>query len=131
MIVLKREDILAIEDIQKELVEIPEWGGSVWVYGMTAAERDHLEKGLIQTKGKDVQTNLENIRAKLAVICVRDEDGKRIFNEADIHELGRKSASALDRIFDVAQRLSGLSTRDIEELSKNSESGQSDGSISD
>ncbi len=130
MPILTREDILAVEDIGRELVAIPEWGGEVWVYGMTAAERDHLEKNLVQTKGKDVQTNLENVRAKIAAISIRNEEGKRIFNESDIHELGRKSALALDRIFNVAQRLSGISQEDVEELSKNSESDQSDGSTS-
>ncbi len=130
MPILTREEILAAEDIGRELVAIPEWGGEVWVYGMTAAERDHLERSLVQTKGKEVQTNMENIRAKMAAISIRDEDGKRIFSESDIHELGRKSAAALDRIFDVAQRLSGVSKQDVEELSKNFESDQSDGSTS-
>ena len=131
MPILTKEQILAAEDIGRELVSVPEWGGEVWVYGMTAAERDHLEKGLVQTKGKDIQTNLENIRSKMAVICIRDEKGKRIFSEMDIQELSRKSAAALDRIFDAAQRLSGLTKADVEELSKNSESDQSDGSILD
>ncbi len=131
MEILTREAILSADDITRELVEIPEWGGSVWVYGMSGAERDRLEKSIVQTRGKEVQTNMENIRAKLAVICVRNENGKRLFNEADIHELGKKSASALDKIYDVAQRLSGLSKGDIDELTKNSESDQSEDSISD
>lgn len=127
---LTREAILEAQDIARELLEVPEWGGAVWVYGMTASERDHLEKSLVQAKGKDVQANMENIRAKMAVVCLRDENGKRLFNEGDIHELGKKSAAALDRVFDVAQKLSGLSRGDVEELSKNSEIGQSEGSAS-
>jgi hypothetical protein len=60
-----------------------------------------------------------------------DESGKRLFPDADVRELGKKSASALQRVFEVAQRLSGLSNADVEELTKNSTSDQSEDSISD
>ena len=36
-----------------------------------------------------------------------------------INDLGNKSASALDRVFAVGQKLAGLGTKDAEELSKN------------
>ena len=38
-----------------------------------------------------------------------------------IDALGAKSAAPLDRCFEVAQRLSGISEADVEELTKNSE----------
>ena len=34
--------------------------------------------------------------------------------------LGRKSAKALERVFDVAQRLNGMGADDIKEMAKNS-----------
>ena len=49
----------------------------------------------------------------------------------DISVLGQKSAAALQRVFNVAQRLSGFSDEDLEELAKNSSDAQSDGSTSD
>ncbi len=74
--------------------------------------------------------NLQNIRAKLVALTVVDEQGNRIFKDEDVKWLGNKSAAALDRIFEVAQRLSGLRDEDVEELAKNSESDLSDDSTS-
>ena len=47
------------------------------------------------------------------------DDGALLFTAADVEQLGAKSALALDRVFDVAARLSGFRESDIEELEKN------------
>jgi len=75
--------------------------------------------------------NLANVRARLCAISIVDETGKRMFSDEDVRALGRKSAAALDRVFAAAQRLSGLTDEDVEELAKNSDGGQSDDSGSD
>ncbi len=128
---LRREDILAASDIQTEEVEVPEWGGCVLVRGMTGAERDEFEASVMERKGKNVRFNLNDARAKLVAACVVDEAGARVFSDSDVRLLTRKSAAALDRVAQAAQRLSGLREDDLEELAKNSPSGQSDDSISD
>jgi len=66
------------------------------------------------------KVNLRNMTARLCAICIVDEKGKRVFSDFDAESLGRKSAKALDRIFDVAQRLNGLGADDIKEMAKNS-----------
>jgi hypothetical protein len=43
-----------------------------------------------------------------------------VFTDADIVALGAKNAAALNRLFEVAQRLSGLRGEDFEELLGNS-----------
>ena len=70
-------------------------------------------------KGRNTEINMKNARAKLVVLCTVDENGKRIFGDADIALLADKSAKALDRIFSVAQELSGISKDDMEELTEN------------
>lgn len=127
---LNREAILAAEDLPRELVEVPEWGGAVYVRALTGAERDQFEASIVEQRGRDVRMNMRNIRAKLVALTVVDEGGQRIFTDDDVAALGGKSAAALDRLFAVAQRLSGLSKEDVEELAKNSESVQSADSIS-
>lgn len=128
---LSREDILRAQDITVERVEVPEWGGYVLVRGMTGAERDAFEQSIVKQRGKGkVELNLHNIRAKLVAYCCVDEAGNRLFTEADIEALGRKSGAALNRIYEVAQRLSGLTQQDMDELMGNSSSDQSDDSIS-
>lgn len=134
VVILNREAILAAEDLPKEIVETPEWGGAVYVRALTGTERDKFEGSLadqIRPDGSVKKMDMTNIRAKLVALTVVDEDGQRIFSDADVKALGGKSAAVLDRLFAVAQRLSGFSKEDVEELAKNSEGAQSDGSTSD
>lgn len=118
---LSREQILGLDDIQTEELHIPEWDTFVYVRGLTGKERDIYEDSLHQRRGRDVQINLRNARAKLVVLCTVDEHGKRIFEEKDVARLGEKNARALDRIFSKARELSGLSDDDMDELTKNSD----------
>jgi hypothetical protein len=105
--------ILAAEDIQVEELQIPEWGGTVRVRGMNGTERDAFEESQLGAPYK-------NLRARLAIATLIDSEGKPMFTAADIPALAKKSARALDRIFPIATRLSGLSKEDVEELKKNS-----------
>ena len=115
---LKKETILWIKDIAVEKVEVPEWGGHVYAKGLTGAERDKFEASLVTTRGKERNVNMANIRAKLASLTVCDDTGARMFSEEDVQALGQKSASALQRIFEVSQRLSRIGDEDIQELAE-------------
>ena len=128
---LSREQILGAVDLSFEDVAVPEWGGTVRVGMLMGAERDAFEQGLVTRQGKKVQMHLENVRARLVALCVVDGEGQRVFKEEDVKALGRKSALALNRVFEVAQRINGLTEKDMEELAGNSASGQSEDSTSD
>ena len=131
MAVLTRDDILQAKDIKIELVPTPGWGGEVYVKGLNGAERDKFEGSLIIMRGKDKQMNMANIRAKLASMSICDEKGKRLFNENDVQALSQKSASELQRVFAVAQKLSGISDEDVEELAEELKNDPFDGSPTD
>jgi len=128
MAFLTREQILTAQDLKKEKVEVPEWGGDLFVISLTGKERDKFEDSIFQTKGKKLERNFANLRAKLVSLTACDENGKLLFTPADINALGEKSAAALDRVFTISQKLSGLTKEDIDELVKNSESDQGDNS---
>ena len=129
MAILTREKIIEIMDIQRELVSVPEWGGEVYVRGLNGSERDAFESSIVAMHGKKSSVDMHNIRAKLAAATICGEDGSLMFSEADVAALGKKSAAALDRIYNAATRLSGISEADVDELAKNS-NGRSGGSIS-
>lgn len=124
---LTKEEILGASDLRSEEVEVPEWNGVVTVRTLTGTERDQLEASIIEMSGKK---DLKDLRAKLVALSVVDEEGCRVFSFEDTQALGAKSARALDRVFSVAQRLSGFSQRDVEEMSKNSSPDQSEDSTS-
>ena len=128
---LNRDDILKVSDIKIEEVEVPEWGGAVYVKGMTGSERDQFESSIVNQRGKSHSVNMVNIRAKLSSQAICDPDGKRLFTDADVKALGKKSAVALQRVFDVAQRLSGITSDDVDELAKELEENPFEDSVSD
>ena len=48
-----------------------------------------------------------------------DARGERLFDESQVDELGGKSGQVLDRVFDKAQRLNGITKADVDELAGN------------
>lgn len=112
---LTRDAILGVQDLKTERVPVPEWGGDIYVRGMSGAERDAFEQSLMVGD----KFTPDNVRARLAARCICDEKGERLFSDADIVVLGAKNAAALDRVYDVAQRLSGIGKKDLDAAIKN------------
>ena len=124
---LTRDQILQADDLPYEDVDVPEWGGAVRLRSLTGAERDAFETSIVQ--GND--RNMRNIRARLVVLCIVDDEGNRVFKDNEAPALGKKSAKALDTLFAVAQKLNGLSNDDVDDLAKNSPETTSDELTSD
>ena len=110
---LNREDILNVVDLDVKTVEVKEWNGSVNVRGLTARERDSFEASI------GASANLDNLRARLVVLTLVDEDGKRLFKDADAKALGEKNAEVVNKLFDVARQMSGMTDADVNELEGN------------
>lgn len=127
---LDRAAILAVPDQAYEDVPVPEWGGTIRVRGLTAGELDTFQDSNLEGAGKKQKVTLRDIRARLVVLTVVDGEGQRMFGNADIHALSQKSAVAMDRVYAVAARLSGLTDENIEELAKNSGSAPNGASAS-
>ncbi len=131
MTYLSADEILNADDLSTEDVEVPEWGGTVKVRALSGTERDAYEISNMRERNGKMETNLQNIRAKLCARTIIGEDGERTFTDQQMNALGQKSAAALQRVFEVAQRLSGLADDSVAEAGKDSEPDQSDGSTSD
>ncbi len=117
---LNRAKILKCTNLKTETVNVPEWGGDVTVRELDGKGRDAWEMGVItQNKKGDAKFNGVNARAKLIIRSVIDDDGNLIFTDDDIDAIGCLSASALGKVFDVASKLSGLTSEDMAELEEN------------
>lgn len=127
---LDRNAILATPDLPIEPVDVPAWGGVVYVRGLSAAGRDAYEASLSRIEGVGKKqtrvADLSNVRAKLLARCVCDQAGELLFTDADIEALGAKSAEALEPLIEKAQALSGMTERDVERLEGNSETAPGD-----
>lgn len=103
---LTKDQILLVTDQARKEVPVPEWGGSVFIRGMTLEDVDFCQK-----LGDDSQS-LE----KTIVRFVCDERGESLFSEDDIPSLKKKSIQAFKRIVKEIRLFNS-----IEEAEKNSE----------
>ena len=116
--VLSKEQILSADDLKTETVNIPEWGGDVLLRELRGRERDAFEEGSMD---KQRNISMVNMRARLVAMSAIDEEGERLFSSKEANELGNKSATALNRMFEVCCRLSGITESDVDKLEGNSE----------
>ena len=125
---LGRAAILAAEDLKREVVPVPEWGGDVIITTMSGAQRDAWEMSLVVKGGG--RADVSNVRAKLVVCCAIDEEGNLLFSPEDAVALGAKSGAALERCAKAAQRLNKLTDDALEEARGNSSAAPSGASTS-
>ena len=130
---LNRAAILAAKDIPSEPVDVPEWADpetgdcTVYVRGLTGDELDDFQGSIRQFRrsfdGKGMEPVLvqQGMHAKLLVKCLVDEAGERLFEDSDAAALGAKAGAVVDRLYDIASRLSGLSEEEKEEMEGNSD----------
>jgi|SRR6185503_4613104 len=126
--VLSADELLACTDLPRERIELGS-RGAVWVRGMTGKERDAWEASLMRGRGSERRTDTRNARARLAVRCLVNEAGDRLFpRDEDAEKLGNIRVDYLQKIFEAAQRLSVVTDDDLDELGKSS--GSADGGAS-
>jgi hypothetical protein len=120
--VIDRAAFLENTAIPREDVPVPELGEGavVPVWGMTAGERTKFEQSMLGKDGKQNKAKLAEIRQLLVVATCRNDDGSPLFTAEDVAAIGQKRADIIERIVNVAQRLSGFSGADLEATVKNS-----------
>lgn len=112
--VLSAIDILEADDTVLEPVDVPEWGGVVYIRSLTGTERDRIEAEMTSAdSGRERNERLQNMRAKMVQRAACDETGRRLFTHNQVEALGKKNAKALTRLFRKANELSGLSESDL------------------
>jgi hypothetical protein len=120
---LTRDQILAAADLPFEDLDVPEWGGTVRVQGLSLGALFAIDAGATRKDGA-IDTE-KRVRAMLAASIV-GEDGKPLFGEADLEGLSRKSAVVLRRLLAVVDALNGTGAGAVEDLEKNLD-GEEDG----
>lgn len=125
---LNREQFLQVSGLKTERLSLPELGGEVLVREMMLGER---ERFLAKYRSdEEISAHSASMRTDVIVMCLVDEDGRRLLEPGDVPLLEQKSAAAMTRIFDVAVRLSGLGADAVADTQKNSAS-PADASSSD
>jgi hypothetical protein len=123
---LTRDEILKTNDIQVNEIEVPEWGGSVFIKQLTRAQQDSylkMQMGKTRMKQDTRAKNQEIIGAELyghdAYLCSRgicDENGKAIFKDSDIQSLKKKNGAVIGRIAKEIIAFSDMAGDDIDKV---------------
>lgn len=113
-----RDRIIAVDDTQRELVKIDEWGVEVEIRGMSGAARASISQDAANNNGN---VDMKRMMPEIVVQCVFDpETGEQVFDSADKDAVMGKSGAALDKIVAVAMRLSGFGEKAVDEAGKDS-----------
>ncbi len=134
MAFLDRAALLKKEEFKVNKVELPN-GDYVYVRQMSSKMKDMMEESIIRKvvrNGKvEYDQDLSMFRAKLASLCLCDENGNLLLSLEDAELLSEnKPADMLDKIAEEVSKINGISIRAQEEAVKNSEHGQVEDSSS-
>lgn len=122
---LTREQIFSKSDISTKEIEVPEWGGSVYIRQLTRGEQDAYLKrqyGAAFMK-QDPRARQQEIKGMslyghdtfLCACAICDENGKAIFSQTDIAELEKKNGEVIGRLAKEIILFSGMAG-DVEQL---------------
>ncbi len=107
---ISRDLFLRPIGVKREKVDLPEFGegAHVFVYGLTSREKNEHESSLMNAKW----TGVDKVKAvtqkeRLMLRAVRDESGNSLFSMEDVDAISQWPADITNRLFDVADRLSG------------------------
>ncbi len=120
--ILSAEDILGVDDKRIKEVEVPEWGGSIFIRTFAGFERDLFTKSILDKKTGN-PTELGNFRAKTLALGICDQGGNRIFTNSQIEALGKKNSAVIERLFMEINKLNGLTPEEVVEITENFETG--------
>ena len=113
---LNRDQILQADDIRKIVLEVPEWGGAVTIQTMTGAARQIFQNSVNKKSGIP-----DNMMERLIIATVIDDKGEPLFVPSDIPALAKKSAVALNRVFEASAELNGLTAKSVDDIAGESE----------
>ncbi len=118
---LSKDAILAAQDCKVVAVEVPEWGGTVYVRTISGTERDSFDASLLPDPDSK-RRNFANIRARFVALVLCDEKGVRLCKNEEASALGAKSSLVLNRIWQAGRKLNAMDPDDVDEAEKNSDS---------
>lgn len=131
---LTADVILSAQDERIEPVDVPEWGGRVYVKSLSGSDRERYIESIHALKGKGKAQTRELVMvgssAKLVALACCTKTGERLFTDDQVAALGQKSAKALQRVVDAAAELNALGEEAAAAVGNDSGSARTDGSSS-
>lgn len=113
---LNRKSIFSAARKQLKRVDVPEWGGAVYVRAIKACEFEVFQTQLAEATGSVSKDTVMNC---LVTLTACDAHGKRLFTDDDTKAVGELGLPPVLRVFRAAMKLNNLDENDVDELVKN------------
>ncbi len=117
MTLLSKADILKIQDLKYKDVNVPEWGGTIRLSSLSGTARAQFEASIIDKDGK---VSYKNMKLKLVAASIVDSQGNLMFDDSTLDQLGKKSATVIDRLYSIVEEINVIGDDNVEDLAKNS-----------
>lgn len=123
--VATRDSILSAPDRIAGFIDVPEWGGRIYIATLTVAQRARFLEGLTTFSSKAAADRVGagviyfRLQVELLASAVVGADSEPLFVEADIEKLITKSPVIVGKVFDSIVELNGFSSVATEEAAKN------------
>lgn len=119
---LTRQQIKEKDDLALEKVDVPEWGGHVFIRRLTSLEAGALmvAAGKMQEAKDEAEQGKFHILIAAKTIC--DESGVAMFDDDEGRQiLSGKSQAAIGRLARASMKLNPLTDKNVDDAVKNSE----------
>lgn len=124
---LTRGEALDVDDTELLTVEVPEWGGCIYLKGLTGSEAVEYAQNTEQAAKKQEIWKEEMLW--LLSKTILDENKEPLFpGEQGIKDLSKKNGVVLGKLYNIAIRISVLGDAELAELEKNLKAAQEDSS---
>lgn len=116
---LTRADIFSKPpEFARERVEVPQWGGHVYVKQITARAIETWQDWLVEQEKSDGLKH--SFRVKLIMLCVCDEEGRLIFTDAaDLAVLTDRENSVVELLWQACRSVNRMDKEATEKAAKN------------
>jgi hypothetical protein len=118
---LRKGDIFATRDLATQEIDVPEWGGVVYVRELAARQAIALEKIASPGGTEAVEDRGRRMMDFMLVESVCDHEDKPIFTADDLPALHEKKSAVLMRLFNAALKINGLDKASAEASAKKSD----------
>lgn len=106
--ILSKAEIFAAQDIKREVLNVPEWGGDVELIQLSGNGRAKIMETYQTFKdaGSVAQTNA--LQDAMLLACIADDKGQPIFATDDLPLLREKNGVVLETVVKAALKLNGM-----------------------
>lgn len=112
---LTAEQITAAKDFRIEPLEMPAWGGTVYVRSLSL--RDGRVFQSVSASAAQGTFNIDDM-VKIVAVTLCDADGRRLFSDDNIEALVEKGLDNIRVVFDKAVQVIGLTKSGVDEEKK-------------